>query len=257
MLTCRQVARLGNQRYKLRISGRRKRIPFEEDLVFVRLPTVDFSSGMKHSRRTTSYPRVLWSSLSTTNMPKGWAGRRGIQHSWFREVPRQISSPFVLPFARCQPMNSVCLGRRAHRHTGTRVDRALSEACISIGIRSSFFPEGVLGLMSGRAAGKGRKNEEHAEEQSNSGQCSRRQTPDGTLPGSACLDLSRGLLLTFNGPILCRPILSARRSALEINRRLSRSGKNCSDTARWIHSRGEDLIEATWRDFFFFFFFFF
>jgi len=82
------------------------------------------------------------------------AGGRTLQHSWFREVLRQISSPFVLPFARCQPMNSVCLGRRAHRYTCTRMYRALSKACISIGIRSSFFPEGVLGLMLGEQPGK-------------------------------------------------------------------------------------------------------
>lgn len=119
-------------------------------------------------------------------MLKGWQRGR-IQHPRFREAPRQISSSFVLPFARCQLMNSVCLGRHTdkytlqiHAHVFHRTLFFSTSRIFQSGIRSSFFPEGVLRVMLGEQLGRDGKNEEHAEEQSNSGQCSRRQTPDGT-----------------------------------------------------------------------------
>lgn len=127
------------------------------------------------------------------------------QHSQFREAPHQISRSFVLPFVRCQSMNSVYLACRAHKHTA-HAGRSL---------RGVYFNRDPLVVLPGRrswetssvhGAEKGRKNEEHAGEQSNSGQCSRRQIPTARSANSGLsLDLSRGALLTLNGPILRRP----------------------------------------------------
>lgn len=174
---------MGNQRYKLRIGAHWRRALFVEDLVFVHWPTVDFSSGRSARRENNLLPSNLLILVTTTIITGTLKGRqRGrIQHPRFREAPRQISSSFVLPFARCQLMNSVCLGRRADKYTDTHAhvsqNSPLHKSHISIlGSLCSLFlpgrrPSGDVG-----AAGKGRKNEEHAEEQSNSGQCSRRQT---------------------------------------------------------------------------------
>lgn len=92
---------------------------FVEGLVFVHRSTVDFSSGRNARRENNLLPSNLLILVTTTiitSMLKGWQRGR-IQHPRFREVPRQISSSFVLPFARCQLMNSVCLGRRTDRYT--------------------------------------------------------------------------------------------------------------------------------------------
>lgn len=138
------------------------------------------------------------------------AGRGRIQHSWFREVPRQISSPFVLPFARCQSMNSVCLGRRAHRYTDTR-----AHTYIQGSFQGVYFNRDPFVVLPGRrprvdvgwAVRKGRKSMLRSKViRANV----RDVKPRRHSARRSCLDLSRGLLLTFNGPILCRPILRRR-----------------------------------------------
>jgi len=133
VLTRYQVAQWDNQRHKLRIGGHRKRVPFEEDSVFVHWP-----HGRFFIRGTRREPSLILESFDPRYpllmRPKD--GRRGrIRHSWFREVPRQISSPFVLPFARCQPMNSVCLGRRAHRRVCV---------CVCVCVCAELFPRRVF-----------------------------------------------------------------------------------------------------------------
>lgn len=130
-------------------------------LVFVHRSTVDFSSGRSALRENNLSPSnllILWSTTTISCSPACSKDSRGegFRHPRFREAPRQISSSFVLPFARCQLMNSVCLGRRADKYTlqihahvfhGTLFFSA--SRIFQSGIRSSFFPEGVLRVMLG------------------------------------------------------------------------------------------------------------
>jgi len=125
-----------------------------EDLVFVHWPTVDFSSGRSARRENNLLPSNLLILVTTTIITGTLKGRqRGrIQHPRFREAPRQISSSFVLPFARCQLMNSVCLGRRADKYTDAHAhvsqNSPLHKSHISIlGSARCSFPEGVLRVM--------------------------------------------------------------------------------------------------------------
>jgi len=76
--------------------------------------------------------------------------------------------------------------------------------------------------------------------------------PDGALPRRSCLDLSRGLLLTFNGPILCRPILRRRGRHLKLIAVCHVAIRTVATLPVAGFTRGEDLIEVA-RDFFFFF----
>lgn len=158
----------------------------------------------------------------------------------------------MLPFARCQPMNSVCLGRRAHTGTQARVYRALSKACISIGIRWSFFPEGVLGLMLGEQPGRdGKMKSTLRSKVIRANVCDvkpRRHSARRSCP----LDLSRELLLTFNGPILCRPILRRRGQHLKliVVCHVGIAVKIVTTLHVAALTRGEDLIEARFLFFF-------
>lgn len=154
---------MGNQRYKLRI-GAHWGAFFVEDLVFVHRPTVDFSSGRSARRENNLLPSNLLILVTTTIITgtlKGWQRGR-IQHPRFREAPRQISSSFVLPFARCQLMNSVCLGRRTDKytlqiHARTYLTELSSPHKSHISILGSArrsFPEGVLRVMLGEQLGR-------------------------------------------------------------------------------------------------------
>lgn len=134
--------------------------------------SVGFFIKAKCSKRITSYPRGFWSTLLLlpTILMSSKDRRERIQQPQFREAPRQISSPFVLPLVRCQSMNSVCLAHRAHRRTCTHV--YFNRFVILPGRR----PREMLNEHSQEGTEKWR-----ARRRSNSGQCSRRQTPTARL----------------------------------------------------------------------------
>lgn len=154
-LTCHQVAQWaikGTNCISARTGGETL---FVEDLVFVHRPTVDFSSGRSARRENNLLPSNLLILVTTTIITGTLKGRqRGrIQHPRFREAPRQISSSFVLPFARCQLMNSVCLGRRADKHTDARY----RYTCISelSSPQVAHFDPGICSLFPSRKASFG------------------------------------------------------------------------------------------------------
>lgn len=181
---------MGNQRYKLRIGAHWKRAFFVEGLVFVHRPTVDFSSGRNARRENNLLPSnllILYYHYRAHHDAQRMAEGKDSASSVSRGTAHKLAAPLCchslavswwIQFALAATQTST-----RYRYTRTY----FTELCSSPQV--VYFNPGSARRSSRKAsfgwcwasrAGKGRKNEEHAEEQSNSGQCSRRQTPDGT-----------------------------------------------------------------------------